>query len=757
MGATMQPDEDGPDSMASSGNERQSIRTFGPWRFDPTTGDLENDEDTIRLEPQVARLLAFFLENPETLVTRDDLIERVWDGRIVSDHAINRCVSILRGKLSPEDRNAYIETVVRRGFIGHFAPTAERARGDQGERAETASTIITAHSSPQASDASTDAGSMFGHWSGRLASRPVLLGALVIALALLAVQQFKAPVVDPRPTAAGGASMLAVLPFVTHDDSEESGFFANGIHDDLLTQLAQFESLGVISRTSVLEYADRDMNIREIGRELGADSILEGGVQRIDDRIRINAQLIDARTDTHLWADQYDRELTASNIFEVQSDIARAVADALHASLTSNEADALRVIPTDNMAAYRAFHEAMQLRKDITLGEPEYAAALERAVELDPGFVRAWAELAGSLSFQNFRNRDPRQMRRLDDILERIRRLAPDSSEFLVAQMYYTYYVLKDYSRAFQLVDLVLERRPSDLQALEVRTWIQRRLGDLEGVSETLRRGAAIDPRSSIWDTRLAWNLTLLRRYDQAAAVLERTPHDTLTLALIGALLRANSTGDLGGLESEVAEIAREFDHQRWPVLQWEALMVVRAFPEARALLDGPLGLSWGLLGRPDRRLGKMLVDWAGDGADDRDAIRSRVDDLLLEYDGQGFDVFKPAADLARALLHAVAGRRIETERLVRAWFRDGPRDQAHFINQRHFACRALGMVGAASVAVDCLREGMNSPGWALTGLEPLMPFYDPIRTTPQFMTFVAESNAAASSPGRPDRFASSF
>jgi len=325
----------------------------------------------------------------------------------------------------------------------------------------------------------------------------------------------------------------------------------------------------------------------------------------------------------------------------VQSEIARAVANALHANLTPYAADALRVIPTDNMAANRAFHEAMQLRTTITLGEPKYVSALERAVE-------------------------------------------------------------KDYPRALRLVDLVLERRPSDLQSLEVRTWIQRRLGDLDGVSETLRRGAAIDPRSSVWETRLAWNLTLVRRYDQAATVLERSSHDTLTLALIGALLRANATGDVSRLTEEVDGIESEFAERPPPVLQWEALMVARAFSQARALLDRPPGRSWGLVAVADRGLGRLLVDWAEHGQGGNEALRSRAMDFLEEMDANAIDTFEP-------------------------------------------------MVGADSEAVGCLRDGMNAPSRALTGLEPLMPYYDPIRAAPEFAAFVTESSAGTVPAFAPD------
>ncbi|NKI34767.1 hypothetical protein HFP89_06270 [Wenzhouxiangella sp. XN79A] len=702
--------------MSSSNGNHGAVHRFGGWRFDPATGDLDDGRAVVRLEPQVARLLAFFLTHQHILVGRDDLIREVWDGRIVSDHAINRCVSILRSRLTPQDRNAFIETVVRRGFIAHFPAPAAAAPVDPvaepSRHEETVSGVVATEPKPLRSSPPG---------RSRTWRQYALFGALVMTLFAVLYRSDR-PASTSEPLAGRGLPMLAVLPFASNDRGAESVFLAAGIHDDLLMQLAQFESLGVISRTSVQEYADREMNLRQIGRELGADAILEGGVQRFDDRIRINVQLIDARSDTHLWAGQYERELTPANIFQVQSDIARAVANALHAELMRDAVDALDVIPTDNMAAYRAFHEAMQRRKTVTIADPEYVSALKRAVELDPGFVRAWAELAGSLSFLNLRVRDGDQLRRLDSILERIHELAPESSELLVAQMYYTYYVLKDYPRALQLVDLILERRPSDLQALEVRTWIQRRLGDLDGVTETLIRAGALDPRSDTWDTRLAWNLLLVHRYDRAVEVLERTPHESQTLALLSALLRANAVGDTSRLADDVAAIEGEFGRLPPPVIQWESLMAARAFPQARALLDRPLGRSWGLIGTPDRTIGRLLVDWAEHGQGGSDGLKFRANAWLQETGHEEFGGFEPTYMLARALVHAVAGQRSETERYVRAWSRGAPRDQAELINQRHNACRALGMAGAAREAIACLRDALGSPSWVLPAIEPGLP-----------------------------------
>jgi TolB-like protein len=199
-----------------------------------------------------------------------------------------------------------------------------------------------------------------------------------------------------RAPRSSGEPMIGVLPFSYRGTGEDAAFFASGVHDDLLTQLSQLSALRVVSRTSVLAYADTTKKITEIGRELGADAILEGGVQLAGEQIRINAQLIDARTDEHLWAQTYDRKLTPENIFSVQSDIARAISAALEATLTPEESRALDVIPTRNMAAYRAFHEAMQTRYGMNRDLPRMKSwrCLKKRLRSTPGLRERWRSLS---------------------------------------------------------------------------------------------------------------------------------------------------------------------------------------------------------------------------------------------------------------------------------------------------------------------------------------------------------------------------
>ena len=327
--------------------------------------------------------------------------------------------------------------------------------------------------------------------------------------------------------------MAGLFPSPAASIEGESEFFANGVHDDLLTQLAQLESLRVISRTSVLEYLDSSRNIREIGAALGADAILEGGVQSAAGRIRINAQLIDAGTDEHVWAQTYDRELTAVNIFEVQTEIARAIASAMHTTLTPQDVNQLAVIPTENMAAYRAFRRALEIgaAQGIWKNE-EYRQALQQAVELDPMFTRAMAELVGYLSFENFfHEEDPELVPKAEQLLERIRVLAANSADYLIAQSYYTYYTLKDFTRAYELIMRAEGMRPSDIRLLQVKTWIQRRLGDLEGRAESFRKLSQLDPRSPGPIISLVDDLIVSHRYDEARFVIDASGFDVYALA----------------------------------------------------------------------------------------------------------------------------------------------------------------------------------------------------------------------------------
>ncbi len=232
-----------------------------------------------------------------------------------------------------------------------------------------------------------------------------IIGLLVIAVVYFAVDKF---VLDAQPEqaevvaeqASGPESVVreksvAVLPFENQSRDAANEPFTIGIHDDILTQISKIRALKVISRTSVMEYRNTTKNLKTIGQELGAATVLEGGVQRAGDRVRINVQLIDAATDKHLWADTYDRRLTAENIFAIQTEIATAIADALRATLSPEEQNRLATVPTENLAAYEAYILGKQrMAKFTSVALEEAAEYFEQAVNLDPGFALAYVGLA---------------------------------------------------------------------------------------------------------------------------------------------------------------------------------------------------------------------------------------------------------------------------------------------------------------------------------------------------------------------------
>ena len=185
---------------------------------------------------------------------------------------------------------------------------------------------------------------------------------------------------------------IAVLPFANRSMQQEDRFFTDGIHDDILTQLARIGDLKVISRTSMMKYRDTEKSIPEIGAELGVSVILEGGIQRAGKRIRINAQLIDVENDQHIWAETFDREMTIENIFDIQSEITRKIVNAVRGELTDAETATLAQMPTGNLEAYEAYLQARALISRPDYVQDNYIEAevwLQKALELDPEYAHA--------------------------------------------------------------------------------------------------------------------------------------------------------------------------------------------------------------------------------------------------------------------------------------------------------------------------------------------------------------------------------
>jgi TolB-like protein len=315
---------------------------------------------------------------------------------------------------------------------------------------------------------------------------------------------------------------VAVLPFADLAGTDDSKAFALGLHDDLMTQLTQVPDLKVTSRTSVMAYADESRPIREIARELGVGSIVEGGVRTAGDRVRLNVQLIDPATDEHLWAETFDREMTVENVFEIQGEIARSVATALEAELSEETGAALGAMLTDDIDAWNAYHQGKLLEELANVAELEYrtVGAFERAVGLDPGFVAAWARLVRAQSWLLRRGleTDTLPARRSVD---RLRELDPGGADALFAEGVYQYYARADYESALEALQQARSIRPNDPEIMQHVGWVLRRLGRWDEAIDLLDRAIQLDPRNAslIWNQGL--NNYQLRRYGTGRSQFE--------------------------------------------------------------------------------------------------------------------------------------------------------------------------------------------------------------------------------------------
>ena len=320
---------------------------------------------------------------------------------------------------------------------------------------------------------------------------------------------------------------IAVLPFDNRSNQADDEFFTSGIHDDLLTQLAQISSLRVISRTSMVQFKDTSKTIREIAELLGVATILEGGVQRAGNQVRINMQLIDAATDAHLWAQTYDRELTANNIFSIQSEIASAVTEAMRATLSPEEQQRISTVPTENMQALEEYFKGRAELDQRTRPALESSRLrFEQARQLDPGFALAYAGEAQAILLLADRGSSygeipvTETIRLARPLMEKALQLAPMDAQVLAVygllekNSYNVELALDYYARS-------LELNPSSGEVLNWQRMSQFGAGRIKDATETSKRMVEVDPMSMI---------TL---YNGALTMSDLEDHDELTVEMM--------------------------------------------------------------------------------------------------------------------------------------------------------------------------------------------------------------------------------
>src|SRR6266705_1057372 len=327
----------------------------------------------------------------------------------------------------------------------------------------------------------------------------------------------------PRAFARRIDKSIAVLPFESLSDDKENSYFADGIQDDVLTNLSKISDLKVISRTSVMPYRGKGSNVREIGKALGVATLLEGSVRRVGNRIRVNVQLINTENDQHLWAEDYDRELT--DVFAIQTDLARKIATELQAKLSPSEKAQFERKPTENGEAYLAFVQAHNLScafedfDKLKQGEQLYA----RAIELDPNFALAMARYSQLESwFLHTFDRTPQRREKARTLAARALQLQPNLPEAHLALGYSHYYGDNNFDAALREFEIAQQGLPNESEVYLAIGAIQRRQGKWAESTASLEKAVSLNPKD-IWSLQnLSFNYQMLRNYDAANKTIDR-------------------------------------------------------------------------------------------------------------------------------------------------------------------------------------------------------------------------------------------
>jgi TolB-like protein/Flp pilus assembly protein TadD len=356
-------------------------------------------------------------------------------------------------------------------------------------------------------------------WAALVATL-VLLGATVGAFILF----------SRRPTAVIPRKSIAVLPFANLSEDKANAFFTDGVQDEILTDLAKIADLKVISRTSVMQYASGvARNLREIGQQLGVANVVEGSVQRASNRVRVNAQLIDARSDAHLWAQTYDRDL--ADVFAIQSEIAQMIADQLQARLSPNEKAAIQERPTKDLAAYDLYLRAKELVYDGRINVSRAKAndfsaipLLEQAIARDPAFLLAYCLLAfihDDIYGENYDHTEARRALAEQSIRAAVQ-LQPNSGEVHLAQAIHYYWGYRDYSKAREELVKAERALPNNAQVFVMLGRVDRREARWDEAIQNFERAAVLDPRNGDTLSDLGETYFRLRRSAEAISVLDR-------------------------------------------------------------------------------------------------------------------------------------------------------------------------------------------------------------------------------------------
>ena len=541
------------------------------------------------------------------------------------------------------------------------------------------------------------------------------------------------------------ASSIAVLPFASLGIGEENAYFAQGFHDELLRQLGRIGDLRVISRTSVLQYKEGARNLREIADALGVSSIVEGSVQRAGNRVRVEAKLIDARSDRQIWADRYDRDLT--DVFGIQTAVAEEIAGALHARLSTAQKAQIERKPTESTAAYDLYLRAQEyaLRPGNQPDNLEIAERLLRqAIQTDPSFALARARLAHvKLRTYWFVAETPDAVaEEAKKEAEHALRLQPDLPDGHLEMGRYHYFRWLDYDSALREFEIARAGVPAD--ASEAIGFVLRRQGKFDEAIRNQREAVQLDPRSPQRLYQLAQSLMWPRRYAEADQVLDRAlmiAPDFAAGMMVRALLHEAWKGETDLANAVLRESRGRLDPRgRLGAQDWITVLLEHNPREALPVIDSIESDSitgvWGVCPKP------FLYAVAHAALGDTARARTEYEAARLALEGLEAEVEKHrerSAPIERALLlarvYAALGRKEDALREARRGVERLPisRDAFWGCDVEVYRAAVEARVGESDAAVEHIRHLLSIPCLLSPGLLRIDPIWAPLRDDPRF------------------------
>lgn len=750
---------------------------FGDFQLDPVKRLLRRLDGTpVPLTPRVFDTLLYMVEHHDSVLDKERIMEAVWPDSIVEENNLAQAIWKLRQVFgeTPGSHN-YIVTVPGRGY--RFVAAVNKRNENIVSRGPADSTTRpTLIQELREADSRTDRDRL--PWKARHAIGPsnwqiwgtAIAAIILFGLAALFFARYRslpATVQAPSSPAPSDAVLsvsapiadksIAVLPFENRSDQTENAYFADGIVDEILTRLSNIADLKVISRTSTRQYQSKPANLREIAKQLGVANILEGSVQKAGDRVRVNVQLINVESDSHLWAETYDRKLT--DIFGVESEIARKIAESLQARLTGHDEQALAVKPTSNQEAYDAYLRGLSFdaRFHFSLGDPDpglkAVSFYQRAVQLDPTFALAWARLSRAHAVLYLRLFDTTYARRDASkyALENAQRLQPNSAETQLALGYYQFQVLRDYGLAkttFKELSKMLPGRSEVPYALGLVT---QREGDWDASVKHFEQALTLDPRNADILIDAARNYAMLRKFPTALELYDRaldiTPNDTYLKSIKSRIYQAQ--GNLEEAARMLVDVNAQTPSKPALLTKMTQLRLERNYAEAVRLMQDRQA-QFPFASEVEKALNQLMLAWCqrdvGDAASAKVTAEQARNTLEPLYENQQ-DNSVQAENLA--LLYAVLGNKESALKLSERVVMLAPsaRDQTYGPNGEENLALIQMLVGENNSSISHLGHLLQIPfsSWlygppAITpALLRLDPVWDPLRTDPAFQKLCEE------------------